>query len=85
MRPDSATKYFANLGKKYGIQDLHPHKLRHSFASIALTNGADVVTVSKLLGHADVSTTLRFYSHTSDEKRRRAAEIFQNALNEKKA
>jgi site-specific recombinase XerD len=83
MHPDTPSKYLSAFGKKYGIENLHPHKLRHSFASISLTNGADVVSVSELLGHADTSITLRTYSHASEESRKKAAGIFQNAIHEK--
>ena len=38
------------------------HDLRHIFASINLTNGTDVVTVSKLMGHANPSITLSIYA-----------------------
>ena len=38
------------------------HDLRHLFASISLANGFDVVTVSKILGHANPSITLKVYS-----------------------
>lgn len=40
------------------------HDLRHSYASIALQNGADVHTVSRMLGHARVSITLDVYAHS---------------------
>ena len=40
---------------------LHPHALRHSFAHILLESGNNVDTVSKLLGHANISTTQQFY------------------------
>ncbi len=36
MHPQSPTRYFKRFGKRYGIADFHPHKLRHSFASIVL-------------------------------------------------
>ena len=38
-----------------------PHKLRHTFASVAITNGADVANVSEALGHSDKAVTLRMY------------------------
>ena len=42
--------------------ELTPHDLRHIFAGVNLTNGVDVVTVSKLLGHANPSITLEVYA-----------------------
>ena len=80
MNPQSPTSYFRKFGKKYHIDHCHPHKRRHTFASVAITNGADVVSVSEILGHSDVSTTLQTYSHANEESKRRAAEIFRNAL-----
>ncbi|MBE6976012.1 MAG: hypothetical protein E7439_02300 [Ruminococcaceae bacterium] len=66
--------------KKYGISHLHPHKLRHSFASIAITNGADVASVSEKLGHCDKAVTLRMYTHADQESIRRASNIFRDAI-----
>lgn len=80
MFPDSPTQYFKKFSQRYGVEHFHPHKLRHSFASIALQNGADVVSVSEILGHADTSITLRTYSHASDESRDRASGVFLDAL-----
>ncbi|MBR4132734.1 MAG: tyrosine-type recombinase/integrase, partial [Oscillospiraceae bacterium] len=54
--------------------------LRHSFASIAITSGADVVSVSEILGHADTAITLRTYAHASEESKKRASNIFRKAL-----
>lgn len=85
MFPDSPTKFCKQMEKKYGINDFHPHKLRHSFASIAITNGADIVSVSEILGHSDVAVTLRVYSHSNEEARKRASSIFSSAIEEKQA
>ena len=46
IHPQSPTRYLKSFEEKYGIKNLHPHKLRHSFASIAITSGADVASVS---------------------------------------
>ena len=80
MHPQSPTRYMTKFAKRNGIQDMHPHKLRHSFASIAITNGADVASVSEKLGHSDKAVTLRMYTHANDESMKRASEIFREAL-----
>ncbi len=80
MHPTSPTRFFAKFGKKYGIADFHPHKLRHSSASIAITNGADVVSVSERLGHSDTAVTLRMYAHANEESIRRAGQTVRDAL-----
>lgn len=70
MHPQSPARYMQKFSKKYDVPDLHPHKLRHTFASIAITNGADLTSVSEKLGHSDTAVTLRMYAH---EMRRASA------------
>ena len=48
------------------------HGLRHSFASVLIESGVDVKTVSSILGHSDISTTLNTYVHPSEETKRNA-------------
>jgi len=80
MFPQSPTRYFKKFGERYGIADFHPHKLRHTSASLAITNGADVVSVSERLGHSDTSVTLRMYAHANEESIRRAGQTVRDAL-----
>lgn len=80
MHPQSPTRFFTKFGRRYDIEDFHPHKLRHTSASIALTNGADVVSVSERLGHSDTAVTLRMYAHANEESIRRAGQVVRDAL-----
>ena len=52
-------------------KNVHPHVFRHTFATLMLNNGADLVAVQGLLGHVDPATTL-IYSVLSDEKRKQS-------------
>lgn len=57
-----AYKIVAVLGRRAGLEHLHPHMLRHTFATEALARGANPVEVQHLLGHADIQTTM-IYTH----------------------
>lgn len=84
MFPTSPTRFFKTFGETYNVPGFHPHMLRHTSASLSLTNGGDVKSIADRLGHKDASVTLRMYAHASDESIRAAGQAARNALKKKK-
>ena len=62
-------QYLAKWGLKAGIEHVSWHTARHTMATIALEHGAELRTVSELLGHSDLSTTLRYAKATDSLKK----------------
>ena len=66
-------KSWRRIRNKAGFDDLRIHDLRHTFASQAVMNGTPLAMVSKLLGHAKITTTMR-YAHLADSELLQASE-----------
>ena len=65
--------YWQKVRDEAGLGDVRMHDLRHSYASVALLNGATVPTIAKLLGHNDTATTLK-YTHLNHAAIREAVD-----------
>lgn len=68
--------------KNANIRHVGIHALRHTFASRCIEKGVDIKTVSDLLGHADVTTTLNIYVHSNDDTKRAATVAIDNLYTE---
>lgn len=73
-RPSALTSDFVAFRRQHGFDLTRLHDTRHTQASLLLEAGEDIVTVSRRLGHARVSTTLDIYSHLMPGKDRSAAD-----------
>ena len=70
--PRTYRAYYKNLMKELGMPELKFHGLRHSFATRCIESKCDYKTVSVLLGHSNISTTLNLYVHPNMEQKRKA-------------
>ena len=73
MHPSTFTSKFKQILEKYDLpRQLSVHSLRHTNASLLISQNVDVRTVAALLGHAQPSTTLDIYSHAFDKTKKEA-------------
>ena len=74
MEPRTLQYRFRSFLKALGIPTRNFHILRHSFATRCIERGMDAKTLSEILGHANVKTTLQMYTHPSMQAKRRLLE-----------
>ena len=85
IHPCSVTDWFEKFVKRHDLPSVCVHSLRHTNATLMIASGVDLRTVSKRLGHAQMTTTANIYTHairTADEI---ASNTIENILNIKKA
>lgn len=75
MHPDSVTTWLNRFSKRHNLPHINPHAFRHTMASMLFYNGVDCVSISKRLGHAQVSTTANIYAHQMEEADQKNADI----------
>lgn len=77
IHPDAVSTWLVRMEKKYNLPHLNTHAFRHSVASALIYAGVDPVSVSRRLGHAQVSTTTNVYAHVFKKADERNAEILE--------
>lgn len=78
--PDSMTQKWERFMIAKGLSHVRLHDLRHSCATAMIDAGVDAVTVKDTLGHADVTTTMKFYVHSTPAMSKRAAETMDKVI-----
>lgn len=78
--PRTYRSYYKNLMAALKMPELKFHGLRHSFATRCIESNCDYKTVSVLLGHSNISTTLNLYVHPNMEQKKKAIEQMFKAL-----
>lgn len=71
MEPRTLQRKLKKYTRELGMQDVHFHTLRHTFATRCVELGCDIKTLSELLGHANISITMNRYVHPSLELKRK--------------
>jgi len=79
-RPTNLSSGWAEVAQAIGLPGVTFHALRHTHASMLIDAGLDVVRISKRLGHADPSITLRVYSHLFQKRDDKSAEAINAAV-----
>ncbi len=78
--PNAVTHRVKRFMKANGLPDMSPHDLRHTCATLLLSNGADVKSVQEILGHSNASTTLNFYVRSDIQQMKAATDKMANAF-----
>jgi integrase len=76
---------FANLLRRADLPPMRFHNLRHSAATLLMASGVPVKVASEMLGHADISTTLRTYSHVLEPMQDAAADAMDKMFGKEAA
>jgi len=80
MFPSTPSSWFHKWLKKSGLPALKFHDLRHTNASLLISQGVDVALVSKRLGHSQITTTLNIYTHAINKYDAGAAQVLDELL-----
>lgn len=80
MEPRLISLHFKRLATLLGLENIHFHALRHTFATRCIEQGIDVATVSKLLGHKSTKMTLDTYTGSLWETREQAMALIDHQL-----
>ena len=73
-------KDFKRVLRKADLPNIRFHDLRHTAATLMISNGIPVIIVSKILGHSKPSVTMNIYAHTSVEMQSEAANLMENLV-----
>lgn len=81
--PNYISNTFLTIIKNNNLKRIRFHDLRHSFASIAHEHGVSILEISKALGHSNISTTTKVYTHMFDITNENAINAVSDAVNQK--
>ena len=74
--PRTYMEIFYKVIRASGIKHANFHSLRHTYATRCIQQGIDPTVLSKLMGHAKVSTSMDMYTHAEDDELMKASAVF---------
>ncbi|GLW72117.1 hypothetical protein Kpho02_44160 [Kitasatospora phosalacinea] len=80
IEPATLTRHFNALLRRARLRHIRFHDLRHSAATLLLEQGAELVVIKELLGHAHIDVTATVYAHVRLRLQRDAIDLLGNAL-----
>ena len=82
LSPNYVTRRFKTLLRKNGLREIRFHDLRHTFASILISNDVPLINVSNFLGHSDLAITASFYIHLDKSSKLESARVIDRIWDE---
>ena len=80
MHPDSVTDWLDKFSEKNNLPHINPHAFRHTLASVLCLNGIDITTISKWLGHKNVTTTMNIYEHILEQGKEQVVDCVADVI-----
>ena len=80
MHPDTITDWFRKFIERKNLPPITFHGLRHTNATLMISQNIDVAVVASRLGHAQITTTLNFYVHPVQSHNKEAGNILEEIL-----
>ena len=81
IHPDSISQWFNRFIKRKGLKHITFHGLRHTAATLLISSGVDIETVSRILGHSSSAVTSQVYLHSADAIRKDAMNRLDRTIN----
>ena len=80
LNPQTVYRKTQQILERAECKKVRFHDLRHTFATMSLENGMDIKTLSNMIGHSSVATTLDIYSHITDEMLKNASRVIDRGI-----
>lgn len=80
MHPSTCYKIFTKVTKKYNLEHIRFHDLRHTSASVLIHKGVNIKAVSQRLGHSSINITSDIYTHTFEKDKIKSANAFDEII-----